>query len=476
MTNGWDEVNAISRLALFGMAFAGATACTYMTEDGALPPPMDLELQFDLPEHCEASRTLSGYVVTCDPVPGQEGSTGASTLSEFGVEGAGLGEEDGAASLVTPDVDFCDELLYEGAEWVSIAGSHVTLYALAGTEALTDGPLLLDRHEAAYEVVADAIGLTATPHIDLFVSPNRAAAAERGLDFGFAIPGGGRIEAIYDGAPYAYLKQHPGYLVTQSLLGHVLSAEHYALPVLATGLGEHLDQSGRDLHLAYAYDIVTAADGAVIPGELSEDDVWGNNFSSAGSLVSFMVERHSQAQVMDLIQATAMTWQDEAYYHSDAGYVDTLESLTGLLADMVPAAMGESWEELRAAWQDQVQATLSAPLPEVTGDDRDAIVNLVGVADAALNGDDANAYRAVMDGFYCEDLDDEARLGVASDMTQALAEVETQILRIYPTGTRNYPTARVLATRGQGADGGSTTFYDVERFPAGWRITQTPEW
>jgi hypothetical protein len=81
-----------------------------------------------------------------------------------------------------------------------------------------------------------------------------------------------------------------------------------------------------------------------------------------------------------------------------------------------------------------------------------------------------------MDGFYCENLDDEARLNVASEMTQVLAAVETQVLRIYPTGTRNYRTARVLATRDQGADGASTTFYDVEHFPTGWRITETPEW
>jgi hypothetical protein len=91
---------------------------------------------------------------------------------------------------------------------------------------------------------------------------------------------------------------------------------------------------------------------------------------------------------MNLIQETAVTWQDEAYFHSDAGYVDTLDSLEGLLMDAVPVTMGESWEELRAAWQHQVKQTLSAPMPEVTGEDRQAIENLVAVADAALNGDD----------------------------------------------------------------------------------------
>jgi hypothetical protein len=53
-----------------------------------------------------------------------------------------------------------------------------------------------------------------------------------------------------------------------------------------------LDQSGRDLHLAYAYDIVTGSAGGVIPGELSDDDVWGYSYTAAGSLVSFMVQRH----------------------------------------------------------------------------------------------------------------------------------------------------------------------------------------
>jgi hypothetical protein len=76
MANGWEELNAVGRLALFGVAFAGATACTYLTDDGVLPPLMDTELPLALPEHCEANRTLSGYTVTCDPVPGQEGSLG----------------------------------------------------------------------------------------------------------------------------------------------------------------------------------------------------------------------------------------------------------------------------------------------------------------------------------------------------------------------------------------------------------------
>jgi len=93
MTKAWEEIDAIGRLALFGVAFAGATACTYLTDDGGLPPLMDTELPLALPEHCEANRTLSGYTVTCDPVPGQEGSSGGSTHTEFGAEGAALGED-----------------------------------------------------------------------------------------------------------------------------------------------------------------------------------------------------------------------------------------------------------------------------------------------------------------------------------------------------------------------------------------------
>jgi hypothetical protein len=81
-----------------------------------------------------------------------------------------------------------------------------------------------------------------------------------------------------------------------------------------------------------------------------------------------------------------------------------------------------------------------------------------------------------MDGFYCEGFDDAARLELATEMTEAMADVETEVLRVYPAATRNFRTARVLATRRQGFDGASTTYYDVEHFPSGWRITGTPEW
>jgi hypothetical protein len=115
-------------------------------------------------------------------------------------------------------------------------------------------------------------------------------------------------------------------------------------------------------------------------------------------------------------------------------------------------------------------------LPEVAAEDRAAIVNLVLVADLARNENDPNAYRATMDGFYCETFDDAARFETATQMTAAFEEVETEVLAVYPAATRNYRSARVVATRTQGADGVSTTFYDVERFPTGWRIIGTSEW
>jgi hypothetical protein len=71
MARKWEDVDAMGRLALFGLAFAAITVGTFVAEERALPPLTDRDLQFDLPENCEANRTSSGYTVTCDPVPAQ---------------------------------------------------------------------------------------------------------------------------------------------------------------------------------------------------------------------------------------------------------------------------------------------------------------------------------------------------------------------------------------------------------------------
>lgn len=477
MASGWtarEEVLTVGRTVLLGAAWILATACTYLTEDGGVVFAEGDAMALELPDNCEAHRTASGYTVSCSEGSG-DAAGDSTTTSEFAAtEGVALGE--GAPPPVVPEVDHCDDSAYEAGTWVSVAGPHITLHAVAGTAAANEAQALLAQHESAYAAVRGALGISTEPGLQLILSPNRVAASHFGLEFGLAVPGAGRIEAIYDGSPDAYVKTHPGYLVTASLLGHVVPSGHYALPLLAVGLNEHLDQSGRDLHLDYAYSVVSALDDAETLGELDDSDVWGDNSAVAGSLVSFMAARHGMDKVMNLVDATAVTWEDEGYLHAEAGFIDTEERLDALLAQAVPEAMGEEWADLRNVWQREVLGRLNTALPEVEDEDRDAIVNLVRVADQALNGNDAAAYRAIMDGFYCEGFDDAARLDVASEMTQAMADVDTQVLRVYPGQARNFRTARVLATRTQGFDGVGATYYDVEHFKAGWRVTGTPEW
>jgi len=470
-----EEVLTVGRTVLLGAAWILATACTYLTEDGGVTFSEAEAFALNLPDNCEAHRTASGYTVSCDEAAeGTVAPGGNTTTSEFATtEGVALGE--GAPPPVAPEVDPCDDSASENATWIRAASAHITLHAVEGTAAATEASALLAQHEAAYTSVRASLGLVAEPSLQLILSPNRATAAHYGLEFGLAVPGAGRIEAIYDGATGAYIKAHPGYLVTASLLGHVVPTDHYVLPLLAVGLSQHLDQSGRNLHVDYAYTVVSALDGLTL-GELNEGDVWGENATAAGSLVSFMAERHGMAKVMDLVEATNVTWQDEGYLHAEAGFIDSEERLDSLLGQAVPEAMGEEWADLRNVWQLEVLSLLNDPLPEVPAEDRAAIVNLVRVADMALNENDPSTYRAVMDGFYCEDFDDATRLEVAGEMTQALADVHTEVLRVYPGATRNFRTARVLATRQQGFDGVSTTYYDVEQFPTGWRVTGTPEW
>jgi hypothetical protein len=79
MATGWEEVGMIGCVAVFGMVLVGAMAWPDLRNDGALPPLSDTELSLNLPEHCQAKRTTSGYVMTCDEVPDQDSGSYAAT-------------------------------------------------------------------------------------------------------------------------------------------------------------------------------------------------------------------------------------------------------------------------------------------------------------------------------------------------------------------------------------------------------------
>jgi hypothetical protein len=437
---------------------------------------------------CAVTPTDTGYIVVCT---GPDGSISVRaeidvTLHVTGDGAAGAPSEPAPGDdvavpaeptvLIVPETDGCDDELYAGAEWGSSTSSHFVLWYIENTAAHRDASDILSAAESAYSDIRAALGISAEPVIDLILSPNRLAADYYDLGKGVAYGSLNRIEAVYPGSADSYLTLHPGYLLTQVLLRKVVEAGTYVLPFLATGLGEYLDGSDRDLHLEYAYRLVQGAEAEPYVGKFGDSDVWGDNPGMSGSFMQFMAERYGMAQVTQVVQETSVSWLDGGYVHSDWAAIDSAAQVEGLLADVVEQVTGEPWETATAAWRGAVLARLEGNLPEVPSDDRSEIVNLVAVADHAMNTDDAALYRATMEGFYCDWLAEEERQRIAYDMVTTLSNVETTVLRVYPRATRNFATAHVVATRSMGDGNVSTTYYIVEHFETGWRIASAPEW
>jgi hypothetical protein len=61
-----ESARTIGVAVMFGAAFLVAMVAASSSQDGGLLPLSDDALALDLPEHCEAKRTLSGIAIACD--------------------------------------------------------------------------------------------------------------------------------------------------------------------------------------------------------------------------------------------------------------------------------------------------------------------------------------------------------------------------------------------------------------------------
>ena len=105
------------------------------------------------------------------------------------------------------------------------------------------------------------------------------------------------------------------------------------------------------------------------------------------------------------------------------------------------------------------------------------IENLLRVSDMAIADDDADAYRATMEGFYCDWGDgDVGRMGIAQRAVGAYESTDTRLIAAYPAGTKNYPTAVAVTARTDANGAVSEHTIYLERFAVGWRITWSPDW
>lgn len=460
---------------LAATATALASACTYVVE-GSSGEGADLTVSSTT---CSIEQQGDQMVIVCADEGGTtqidagtkffpRDSTGDDEPGEAPVE-------EGLPPLEFPLVQRCKTSTFGSAAWVTTPSSHFQINTLEGSVANNFSAAIVEHYEGAYAAVRQAIALEEEPMISVFLSPDRTTAHAQGKAWGRSFFDD-RIEAIWTGSDKDFHRLHPGNLIAVTLLRHTIPAGRFGLPVLATGLAEYLDQSERGLHLAYTYHLISGSGSRALVAEFTDNDVVYGNAPLGGSLVGFLVERLGLPVVIDVFQDSSVTWGNNSFQYESVGVIDSASQLDLVLADSLNRLTGQSWAELKDAWRAVVLQTLSSPIPQVSSTDQSEIVNLVRVADLALNTDDADLYRSVLDGFYCVGMDEEARSEVSRNMVEVFEGVETTVLRIYPLQTRNFPTAWVAATRKQGEDVVSTTYYEVENFEAGWRITWAPEW
>jgi hypothetical protein len=373
--------------------------------------------------------------------------------------------------------DDCNDSTHAGQTWSSTSSAHLVAWTLPGTDAEGDVAGILAAREAAYTDITTRLGITSNPTINVYLSPNRLAAAQHGKSFGGAFPGQDRVEVVYTGSPNGFETLRPGNLLTRALEYHIDTANPKRVPLLSVGLAEVLDQSGRDLHDAYAQNLQAGTETRVRIASFDSGDVTGRNVGRAGSLVKFLIDSYGMPAFLDIFKATAVASASGCAMRSTVyGCINSATALTNMLDGVISAQTGDSWATVAAAWKAEVDshlATVNLSLPRA---DRDAIKNLVNLMDQAIITDDAATYRSTMEGFYCDWTGEAGRTDIAARTVDAYQSTQSNIVRIYPTGVSNFTTARVAVRRID--ERGIATFFNLsfEKLPQGWRVTYGPDW
>ncbi len=382
-------------------------------------------------------------------------------------------EEQSLSPLVT---DLCDEPTYSGVTWSTFTSAHFTLTFPAGSAPDVEHQQIADRLEQAYTDIRTNLGITAAPLITVNLSPSRVAAQANGKSMGRVWPNLRRYDVVYTGAADSYERVRYGKLLTAVLDYYTDSNNRYRLPVLATGVGELLDQSGRNLHDEYAKLMLSGDESRVRIAELESSDVYGENTGRAGSLVQFLVDRYGMPTFTDIYRATSVVWNGTCYVHGTGPCLDTPASMTALLDATLVAITGDSWSDVQPLWRAQLDDALARVSAGMSIETNVEVRNLFAVMDRAIATDDVAMYRSTLEGFYCEWGGDTERAAISDRAVHAYGTTTTHLLGLFDTGTKNFATASAFVMRV--ADAGLPMFQTIylEHVPAGWRISYSPDW
>jgi hypothetical protein len=339
---------------------------------------------------------------------------------------------------------------------------------LPGTAAERELDEISTHREDARARIAQTLQIEDAHVIDVFLSPSRGAAKVHGRSFGTTFMREARIEVIYPDDPESYEHKRWGHELTHAIEAILDDSPGNHPNLVDEGLAEYFDQSERDLHLAFAQEIRSSdrsLDEAIRMDAREIDDV---KYGKAGSFVRRLFESNRDPERFKAFyRAVGMVWRNGAWKSRSGAALDTA-GYELLLDGALRAHYDVDLATFTAQWHDTVAPYLERPATSVSAEDAAAIKALFAGRDHAVTTGNASAYRATMEGFYCDQWSDAARMREAERQANG-DRVTTFVEEIVDNGLINLPTA-LVRVREERAGHVETRWSTVEHYGVGWRV------
>jgi len=343
--------------------------------------------------------------------------------------------------------------------FVSSESPHfVITYARGGAGAADLGRVIADR-EGAYAAITAFLGDPGGGKINIKLYPDRSSALSDG---GAGRTTGDDISVVYFAFSPCYEKISYGHELTHALSCRLLGGRH-SVPLLAEGLAEYLDQSGRNPHEWLSYKSRILAGYGRFKVE-EADLAYGPGFSSlsytrSGSFVKWLVESGGRDKFLELYAVTR-----------EIGLLSGEERLRAF-ADKFSEVYRVPLEDSQAGWNSAVSVFTAKTLPRLPPEDEAAVRKLFQDQDAAVVAVDSAAFASTYDRL--------GRKGIRyfdGNLNFYMAKLrETRVLEVYDLGIKNGRRALARVSRRFSDLTTRKIDYYVEKLEDGWKL-QNEEW
>ena len=338
--------------------------------------------------------------------------------------------------------------------FVSSESPHFVLTYARGGAAAGDIADIIAKRERAYAAITAFLGDPGGGKIKIKLYPDRSSALSAG---GAGRTTGDEISVIYFAFSPCYEKISYGHELTHALSCRLLGGRH-SVPLLAEGLAEYLDQSGRNPHEWLSCKSRIFSVGAKFRVEAA-DLAYGNgssglSYTKSGSFVKYLVESGGREKFLELYAAIR-----------EAGLLPPDERLR-LFSEKFSAVYGSALEEAEVGWNAAVGAFSATALPRLPAAEEAGVRALFAAQDSAARAGDAGAFASTYDAL--------GRRGIryfAGNLDFYMAKLlETRVEEVYDLGVKNGRRCLVRVKRRFSDLSTRSIDYYVEKLEDGWKV------